>query len=324
MADYQAEILVRGKPIKMFYHKGEFYIEGRKGSSFELRFTNNTWKNIEVVPSVDGLSVLNGEACGEDSEGYLVPARDSVTIPGWRLNNSAVAEFVFKDKNRSYAKQSGEGTMNVGVIGFMVFKEKVHAYVPNPIFTPRPWKPNTNPWNPNPNPWDPNSNPYYASNTRGVGSATDTNSEEIGSLNISDSVTIKGDDSGSIHNMSLGSASISSTDIKTSSRRIVQDSFDIDNDGVSEPFEVTETFNIGTGWGDEVEHNVSVVDFERQNPMVADELIAVYYDTRKGLEARGIKVVKERRKKAQDLPNAFPTYSETGAKPPSGWKGKKR
>ena len=127
MANYEVEILVRGNPVKMFRHKGEFFVEGRKGSSFELKFKNNTWKNIEVVPSVDGLSVLDGEACGEESEGYLVPARDSVTIPGWRLNNQAVAEFVFKDKDRSYSNQTGEGTTNVGVIGFMVFKEKEYA-----------------------------------------------------------------------------------------------------------------------------------------------------------------------------------------------------
>ncbi len=305
MADYEVEILVRGKPVKMFRHKDEFYIEGRKGSNFELKFINNTWKNIEVVPSVDGLSVLDGEACGETSEGYLVPSRDSVTIPGWRLNNQAVAEFVFKDKNRSYAKQSGEGTTNVGVIGFMVFKEKEYAYT----YTP--------PWNPQ---------PYYAT-TRGVGTAADTGIGVFGSVNVSDSLTIKGDDSVTIQNMSVGeNACSTSTNSAESLSSTSQAKASISNCALlPEDFnDADETFNIGTGWGDEVEHNVTVVNFERNNPMVADSLIAVYYDTRKGLEARGIKVVKERRKKTQDLPDAFPTYSETGARPPPGWKGKKR
>ncbi len=278
MANYEVEILVRGKPVKMFRHKGEFYVEGRKGSTFELKLTNNTWKNIEIVPSVDGLSVLDGEACGEDSEGYLVSARDSVTIPGWRLNNQSVAEFIFKDKNRSYAEQSGEGTTNVGVIGFMVFKEKEYAYTPP--FHPYPYQ------------------PFYASGSftvRGnsddiiTNTATAKSATSVESLNIC-SNTIAGD-------------SVSSTHV------VIDDSID------------DKTFNIGTGWGDEVEHNVTVVDFERMNPTVADSLITVYYDTRKGLEARGIKVVKQRRYTGQELPDPFPTYTQ-GCKPPTGWKSK--
>ena len=283
MAKYEVEILVHGNPIKMFRHKGKFFVEGRKGSSFELKFSNNTWENIEVVPSVDGLSVLDGEACGETSEGYLVPADGSVTIPGWRLNNNSVAEFVFKDKNRSYANQSGKDTTNVGVIGFMVFKEKEHAYVPP--FQPWPVQ------------------PYYGS-TNPCGSFTASSTD----TNIPLNLKVKGSGKVDIQNMS----------ISAKSRRVSHEIF------MNDDVETTETFNIGTGWGDEVEHRVSVVDFERQNPTMADALISVFYDTKRGLEARGIKVVKGRRKKTQDLPDAFPTYTDTGCKPPSGWRRSRR
>ena len=283
MAKYEVEILVHGNPIKMFRHKGKFFVEGRKGSSFELKFSNNTWENIEVVPSVDGLSVLDGEACGETSEGYLVPADGSVTIPGWRLNNNSVAEFVFKDKNRSYANQSGKDTTNVGVIGFMVFKEKEHAYVPP--FQPWPVQ------------------PYYES-TNPCGSFTASSTD----TNIPLNLKVKGSGKVDIQNMSIGAKS----------RRVSHEIF------MNDDVETTETFNIGTGWGDEVEHRVSVVDFERQNPTMADALISVFYDTKRGLEARGIKVVKGRRKKTQDLPDAFPTYTDTGCKPPSGWRRSRR
>lgn len=299
MADYEVQILVRGKPIKMFKHKGEFYVEGRKGSNFELKFINNTWRNIEVVPSVDGLSVLNGEACGEASEGYLVPYRDSVTIPGWRLNNDSVAEFIFNDKNRSYSSQTGEGTTNVGVIGFMVFAEKAVVCVP-PI-----------------HPW-PHPQPYY-NGIRGTDVSLDISNKGFGSITTSDNF----DEGLEIHNMA-SSASVSATTSseKSTDRRInLTATSAVSSNAIAD---VDETFNLGTGWGDEVGHKVSVVEFERHNPTVADELIAVYYDTRRGLEARGIKVVKAKKKKSQDLPNAFPTYSETGCQPPSGWKGKRR
>ena len=295
MAKYEVEILVHGNPIKMFRHKGKFFVEGRKGSSFELKFSNNTWENIEVVPSVDGLSVLDGEACGETSEGYLVPADGSVTIPGWRLNNNSVAEFVFKDKNRSYANQSGKDTTNVGVIGFMVFKEKEHAYVP-PF---QPW-PEWPPYKTYP------STPWIG--TAGMASNVKASSTSSTDTNIPLNLKVKGSGKVDIQNMSIGAKS----------RRVSHEIF------MNDDVETTETFNIGTGWGDEVEHRVSVVDFERQNPTMADALISVFYDTKRGLEARGIKVVKGRRKKTQDLPDAFPTYTDTGCKPPSGWRRSRR
>ena len=54
MSKYEAQILVRDRPVRVFKHEGDFFIEGRKGSSFELKFINNTWDRIEVVISVDG------------------------------------------------------------------------------------------------------------------------------------------------------------------------------------------------------------------------------------------------------------------------------
>lgn len=296
MSNFKAEILINGKPIRMFRHKGDLFVEGRKGSTFELKFTNDTWKNVEVVPSVDGLSVLDGEACGETSEGYYVPARQSITVPGWRLNNESVAEFIFKDKKKSYSKQTGQGTLNVGVIGFMVFKEKEYVYH-------------------NPYPYSPfgsftvnHDGPLYSSNTIGGTFAATSNDQNI-------PLNIRSKGSGSINIQASGaSPTITRTESLSSSRRVSKSSKVRIDDANSE-----ETFSIGTGWGDEIGHCVTTVSFERQNPAVADALISVYYDSKKGLEARGIKVVRTKSKKAPDLPNPFPTYT-SGCKPPQGWK----
>lgn len=278
MADYEAEILVNGKPIKMFQHKGELFVEGRKGSKFELRIKNNTWGRIEVVPSVDGLSVLDGEPCSEHSEGYLIPARESIVVPGWRLDNNSVAEFVFKDKRKSYSKQTGHGTGNVGVIGFMVFKEKVSYYN-------------------DPGIWQ----PFELVVGGGFVSGSTAGDPTFGKGRMM---------SNTISNMA--STASESVDVFAATSVSVADTTNSTEDS-------NETFNIGTGWGDEREHKVTIVDFDRQNPMTPDAFITVYYDSRKGLEARGIKVVGTRRKKAPCLPDPFPGYTR-GCKPPPGWK----
>ncbi len=305
MSNYQVDVLVNGKPIRKFRHKGDAFIEGRKGSTFELRFTNNTWKRVEVVVSVDGLSVINGKPCGVESEGYVVAARESVVIPGWRLHNDAVAEFVFNDKDRSYTAATGEGTTNAGVIGVMVFEEEVKAYIPITPW-PKPYWPN--PYNPNPDPWMPGPTYYGTSGSWSSSSKpTLTRSNIEGKppeVNIvCDSMAF---DETPIHT----EEGLKGISITTSSNPPLMNN-------------TTEVFELGTGWGDEVSHHVTMVEFTRLDAVNPNKLLSIYYDTRKGLENRGIQIIKTKKKKVKKLPNAFPTYG-TGATPPPGWKGKKR
>lgn len=316
MADYEVDILVNGKPIRQFRYKGDHFVEGRKGSNFELRFTNNTWKRVEVVPSVDGLDVIDGEECGTESSGYVVNARDSVTIPGWRLDNDTVAEFLFKDKKKSYASRSGKGTSNVGAIGFMVFEEKQYLYIP-PINPSPPWTTYPNPWD---NPWI--GRPYGIwSGSSSTGSLRDTtipinlNQKGTGGVGLTEndfrgleesikSVSAESiTDSLSVSNVSSSLGSLGHNAIAAS-----------DN----------EVFTIGVGFGDEQDHSVHEVSFQRDNADYPTETLVIYYDSRKGLENRGIRIVRTKKKKTRTLPNPFPTYSSgSGCKPPPGWKSRK-
>ena len=264
MGNYEVDVLVNGRPIRQFNHKGDVFVEGRKGSEFELKFTNNTWGRVEIVASVDGLSVMDGEECGTNSSGYLVPARQSIVIPGWRLDNSNVAKFVFKGKNKSYSAKSGHGTSNVGAVGFMVFEEKVSYFYPQPF------------------------QPY------GICS---TNDVHFGSLGQN---VIRGATSSNVANNISPKAS-NSVEIEKNS----------------------DAWELGVGFGDEDSHYVQEVEFTRLNQHNPESIITVYYDSRKGLENRGIQVVKSRKKKVSELPNPFPTYSGTGCTPPPGWKRKK-
>jgi hypothetical protein len=107
------------------------YIEGREGSVFTLRIENKNDFRVLAIPSVDGLSVLDGKPAGEHSSGYILEARQILDIPGWKVDSDTVAKFFFagmkNDVDQSYVAQSGNDTLNKGVIGLMIFREK-HTY----------------------------------------------------------------------------------------------------------------------------------------------------------------------------------------------------
>lgn len=121
--NYVLEILVNGKPIKEYPHKGSTYVEGRKSSEYTLRVKNNSSERVAAIITVDGLSVMDGKVGDYNSGGYIVPAFSHIDIPGWRLDNSKVAKFLFAAIDKAYAAQMGKPT-NIGVIGCAIFKEK--------------------------------------------------------------------------------------------------------------------------------------------------------------------------------------------------------
>ncbi len=105
------------------------YIEGREGSVFTLRIRNNNATRVLAIPSIDGLSVLDGKAAGESSPGYVVDANSTLDIAGWVVDNDTAAKFYFsgmKDngEDESYVALSGQESANKGVIGLKVFAEK--------------------------------------------------------------------------------------------------------------------------------------------------------------------------------------------------------
>lgn len=123
------EVLVKGRPITEYFHRGQTFIEGREGSEYEVRIVNSNKYRVEAVISVDGLSILNGKEASDQSSGYLVDASSSIVIPGWKVDNATAAHFAFSGKKESYATTMSGSSNNNGVIGAMIFKEKpVIAY----------------------------------------------------------------------------------------------------------------------------------------------------------------------------------------------------
>jgi hypothetical protein len=121
----QFKVLVDGKPVQEYHKDQSVFVEGKRGSKFDLQLTNLTSRRLLVHPTVDGLSVMTGEeaARNDSSRGYVLNGWEQATIPGWRLNAEEVARFFFAGKGKSYAEKTGRPE-NKGVIAAAVWEEK--------------------------------------------------------------------------------------------------------------------------------------------------------------------------------------------------------
>ncbi len=129
---FSAGIHIRGRFVKEVHHRGRTYIEGRKGSKYTLHFENGSHKRVLVIPSVDGLSVVDGKPAGRDSAGFIVERHSILDVPGWIVDGDTAAQFVFWPQDargtQTYVESlEKEGAKvdpgNQGMIGFLVLDE---------------------------------------------------------------------------------------------------------------------------------------------------------------------------------------------------------
>lgn len=121
------EVRVNGRSISEYKHEGKTFVEGRPRSEFSLFLKNRTGiLKYLLIPSVDGLSVINGKPASSESPGFILYPGESIEIPGWLVNSETAAKFYFSPlKNeKSYAERMGFSGDNNGVIGVRVFSEK--------------------------------------------------------------------------------------------------------------------------------------------------------------------------------------------------------
>jgi hypothetical protein len=127
----------RGRVLPTWFHDGRSYVLGQRGDRYLVRVRNDSPRRAEVVISVDGRDVLDGQPSGLGKRGYLVEPWATATVDGFRLSQDAVAAFRFSPVSRSYAAQMGDAR-DVGVIGVAVFPERVQP-PPPPRPHPCPW-----------------------------------------------------------------------------------------------------------------------------------------------------------------------------------------
>jgi hypothetical protein len=287
----QLNVLVKGRPVEEFQSPMDFqtYIEGRDGSDFEVQIVNPHPYDIEAIISIDGLSITDGKAAGSASQGYLIRARETMTIPGWKVDGTTAAKFVFGGSTGgSYVEQSGGDAANKGVIGLKAFAPK---YKPRPA---------------------PVYRGGYGEHTKGVlGGAAVLRSrgsrESFGSgpSGMSPSASFSTSDASfssattTSYNAAVGGAASFSTDSLPLGNSI---------SGSSADNAVTQT--LGTEFGAATEFKTTQVDFERGD---LQGMLELFYDDRQGLKRRGIDV-----SRTTPRPSAFPA-DEKGCTPPPGW-----
>lgn len=135
---YEGSIRVSGRPVKEVHHRGQTYIEGRKGTEYTLHFKNDTAKPVLVIPSVDGLCVIDGKPAGRSSPGFIVGSYSTIEVPGWMVDESTAAKFTFWPQDArgeaTYVEELSKSGATVdvgnqGLIGFLVIEQRVK----NPI-----------------------------------------------------------------------------------------------------------------------------------------------------------------------------------------------
>lgn len=272
---YKFEVLINGSPVAEYSHESDTYIEGREGSEFTLRFKNTGSKRVLVVMSVDGLSVMDGETASYSSNGYIVDPYGSIKIPGWRLSDEEVAKFYFATKKDSYAKSKNKD-LDVGVVGCVVFEEDTPEYerfIKEYIIEKEKCVPCPCPHvHPyDPCPWTPYPNPVWCGDNTFNLTTSATNTGAVAELNVS---------------------------AQNSSKQL----------SVEPTAQVFTAQNLGAGFGEATDHHVEAVSFKRENSPSAT--MSIYYDDRKGLQAKGVYLGHSH--KADAFPGQF-------CKPPKGW-----
>lgn len=117
-------LLINDNPLTEYQHQGMAFVEGRTNSNYELKISNNSYERIMAIPSVDGLSVIDGKTAGIDSPGYVLEPYQTLSIPGWKVDGDTAAKFQFGSASGSYSNRTNRGKKNVGVVGLMVFRPK--------------------------------------------------------------------------------------------------------------------------------------------------------------------------------------------------------
>jgi len=120
--DYELIVLVNGKPVREYPHDGRIFVEGRPNSTYSIKLKNNSYKRVLAIVSVDGINVISGEPAEDEGPGYVIDARSSSTIKGFRQDLETVGEFKFCKSGKSYCNSAGKPGNN-GVIGVMMVEE---------------------------------------------------------------------------------------------------------------------------------------------------------------------------------------------------------
>jgi hypothetical protein len=123
------QIKVDGGAAPLFFRPGTWdkhYFQAFQGRNYSIVLRNNTDHRIGVLVAVDGLNVVNGErsSMSRNESMYVLDARETTEIRGWRTSLRDIRRFVFVDEERSYAERTGQANGDMGWIRVLSFQEQ--------------------------------------------------------------------------------------------------------------------------------------------------------------------------------------------------------
>ena len=107
-----------------YWWRGERFVIGKKGREYQLKIKNISHVRLEVVLSVDGLDVIDGEPASTKKRGYIIGPGKSLSVKGFRTSQEKVAAFKFSSVGASYANLRHGNVRNIGVVGLALYTEK--------------------------------------------------------------------------------------------------------------------------------------------------------------------------------------------------------
>lgn len=122
-----------GALLPGFTGGGRTFVVGADGERYRLVIRNGTSVRFEIVASVDGLDVIDGQPADPARRGYILDPHGALVIDGFRQSNEQVAAFRFGAVGDSYAARTS-GDRNVGVIGVAIFAEEGAVWTPAELY----------------------------------------------------------------------------------------------------------------------------------------------------------------------------------------------
>jgi hypothetical protein len=103
---------------------GKVFVVGIPGQDYKLKLENLTTTRMEVVVSIDGLDVLDGQPASVRKRGYVIAAKSSIQIEGMRVAGKMKSiRFGTVSASRAATAFGESGARNVGVIGIASYEE---------------------------------------------------------------------------------------------------------------------------------------------------------------------------------------------------------
>jgi hypothetical protein len=111
-------------PSYQTYGPSRRFVVGSRDSCYSIVLKNRCKSRLEVVLSVDGLDVIDGNTAGFSKRGYVIGSGETLEVKGWRTSPETVSRFKFSTVAGSYANLAHGEHRNVGVVGLAVFTEQ--------------------------------------------------------------------------------------------------------------------------------------------------------------------------------------------------------